>query len=70
MTAIVACTTKAPAAPSQTENGFHPRVDITSEANIVLSGNSPKKITGKTVATTTKFISPFLTETAIVTEFG
>ena len=29
-----------------------PRVDITSEANIVLSGSSPKKMIGKTATTT------------------
>jgi hypothetical protein len=50
VTAITAGTTKAPAAPSQTAKGL-PCDDITSEANIVLSGNSPRKMIGKTVTT-------------------
>jgi len=55
VTAMTAWTTKAPAAPSHTDHGL-PRVDITSEANIVLSGSSPTKITGKTAATMARFV--------------
>ena len=51
VTAITTCTKKAPAAPNHTESGF-PRVARTSDANIVLSGSSPMKMTGKTAAMT------------------
>ena len=47
--AITTWTRKAPAAPIHTESGL-PRVDMTSEANMVLSGNSPTKMIGKTAA--------------------
>ena len=50
---------KAPAAPSQTENGL-PRVDNTRDANMVLSGSSPMKMIGKTATTTAKFTLTFL----------
>jgi len=49
LTAITTCTKNAEAAPSHTENGL-PRVAITSETNIDLSGSSPMKTAGKTVA--------------------
>ena len=52
--AITTCTTKAPAEPSQTAKG-RPRVDITSEATMVLSGSSPTKITAKTAPMTARF---------------
>ena len=47
--AITTWTRKAPAAPIHTDNGL-PRVDMTSEANMVLSGSSPTKMMGKTAA--------------------
>jgi hypothetical protein len=48
--AIATWTRNVAAAPSHTESG-RPRVDKRRLANIVLSGSSPKKISGKTVAT-------------------
>ena len=59
---MAAWTTKAPAAPSQTARG-PPRVDITREVNIVLSGKSPKKMIGKTVAAMARLSPQSLTET-------
>src|SRR5580704_3495538 len=59
VTAIATWTRKAPAAPSQTENGL-PRVDNTRDANMVLSGSSPMKMIGKTATTTAKFTLTFL----------
>jgi hypothetical protein len=41
--------------PSQTAPG-RPRVDMTREANIVLSGSSPRKMTGNTAAAMARFI--------------
>ena len=52
--AITTCTANAAVAPSQTAKG-RPRVAMTREANMVLSGSSPRKITGKTAATTARF---------------
>ena len=40
---------KGPGRPSQTKRGL-PRVDMTSEANMVLSGSSPRKMIGKTAS--------------------
>src|SRR5258707_1379076 len=52
--AITTCTAKAAGAPTQTAKG-RPRVATTREANMVLSGSSPGKITGKTAAATAGF---------------
>ena len=52
-------TRKAPAAPNHTKRGL-PRVDMTSEANMVLSGNSPMKMIGKTATMMAKFTATFL----------
>jgi hypothetical protein len=49
VTAIATWTANAVAAPSQTALG-RPRKDKTSDANIVLSGSSPMKMIGNTVA--------------------
>ena len=59
VTAMATWTTNAAAAPSQTEKGW-PRVAMTSEANMVLSGSSPMKMTGKTAAAMARFTSTFL----------
>src|SRR5580692_1084606 len=45
--ALTTCTKNAPAAPSHTASG-RPRVAMTRLANMVLSGSSPMKMTGKT----------------------
>ena len=58
VTAMATWTTNAVAAPSQTENG-RPRVDMTMEANIVLSGSSPRKMIGKTAAAMAMFTLSF-----------
>ncbi len=50
LTAIATCTANASAAPIQTASG-RPRDARMSDANIVLSGSSPKKISGKTART-------------------
>jgi len=47
--AITTRTAKAAVAPIQTAKG-RPRVAMTREANMVLSGSSPRKITGRTAA--------------------
>ena len=55
---VVAMTTwtrKAAAAPAHTASGL-PRVDMTKDANIVLSGSSPTKMIGNTAAATAKFM--------------
>ena len=54
-------TEKAAAAPSQTEKG-RPRVDMTKEANIVLSGSSPKKMIGYTATMTASCTPTFLSD--------
>ena len=54
VTAMTTWTRNAPAAPIHTANGL-PRVAMTSEANMVLSGSSPKKMIGKTAKTTATF---------------
>jgi hypothetical protein len=50
--AITTCTAKAAVAPSRRAKGWPrvamTRVAMTREANMVLSGSSPRKITGKT----------------------
>ena len=53
--AMTTCTRNAAAAPNHTAIGF-PRDARTSDANIVLSGSSPKKMTGKTAAAIAKLI--------------
>ena len=44
--AITTCTANAAVAPSQTAKG-RPRVAMIREANMVLSGSSPRKITAE-----------------------
>ena len=55
VTAMTTCTTNALAAPSHTARG-RPRDARTSDANIVLLGSSPKKITGNTARMIAGFI--------------
>ena len=56
--AITTRTAKAAVAPIQTAKG-RPRVAMTREANMVLSGSSPRKITGKTAAAAEVHAGPF-----------
>ncbi len=59
VTAITTWTANAVAAPSHTMKG-RPRVDMTNDANIVLSGSSPKKMIGKTATMTSSCTATFL----------
>src|SRR6202012_4876587 len=59
VTAMTTWTAKPAAEPTQTNRG-RPRVDMTRDANIVLSGSSPMKMIGKTAKTTAKSTGPFL----------
>src|SRR3979411_502737 len=53
--AMATWTAKAPAAPNHTARG-RPVDANTRDANMVLSGSSPTKITGKTAATMANFM--------------
>ncbi len=64
VTAMTTCTAKAAAAPSHTTNG-RPRVERTRDANIVLSGSSPRKMIGKTAKTTSSCTGPFLSDSNV-----
>ncbi len=69
VTAITTWTANATAAPAQTTAG-RPRVDITNDANIVLSGSSPRKMIGNTAMATAGCTGSFLTASTVVPLHG